>query len=653
MEKKKIFTRKRVAGIMSVLLIAALLLGGTFAFVDFGQHKTNFAKGGENVSVTLNDSYQPSADWKAGQILDKKVSVTNTLGGSDPIFVRVQFKEYFEMSKLRLVKDGTGKALLFATYAEGAKKGEFMTWADAEAGGYDYVKHTVTFADNTTKDFALTQNTELRNGIYGKEMYIPSKLKVFGNAVKANYPTQPHETQSDTNLECKYPTHKWDTCGIEADDNDQIHNYISWKLGQQIMDMGDWVTAGKPTGDFWVLDAIDGWAYWANAVQPGKHTSNIMESIKLDNMPGNNFEYYIHIDMQAVTVDQLDELKTKGATSHGKDLIDELKKPTVGWADNGDGTATKYEIVNKVLVSKETVIMGLDGVPGTGDDNKIVNPVQTVLKIVTSADIKFDGTAHYVPLGNGINLYPREDGTGPLGSGNDIVKGFGEYAQSDATGVVKDPINWRLLDIQGTKAVIVSDTVLDNLKFNNSQTDDQIWGTSNLRNWLNSSFYNTAFSAGEKAKIASTNVSMASETFRALATIAPATYEWQDFVTDAQSGTVDNVWALSGTETWKYFGKSKVITPAIAGASDPVKDPENYTNAVAKGNAYSYAKGSTQSTNEILKNNASYWLRSPGITNIAPLRATTINSYGYVNVNLALNNATIGARPAITVNLVS
>lgn len=329
MEKKKMFTRKRVTGSLTGLLIVALLLGGTFAFVDFDQHKTNFAKGGENVSATLNDSYKPSTDWKAGQKLDKKISVTNTAESGDPIFVRVQFKEYFEMSKLKLVTDGTGKGLLFATYASGAKKGAFMTWTDAQAGGYDYAKHTVTFADGSTKDFALTQNAEQRNGIYGKQMYISSNPKIFGNAVKANYPAQPHETQSDTNLECQYPAHIWDTCGIQAADGDEIHNYISWNLGDEVITMNTWLNTGKPIGDFWVLDTTDGWAYWANGIQPGKHTANIMESIKLDKMPGSNFEYYIHVDMQATTVDQLGELKTKGATTGGKDLIDELRKSTL------------------------------------------------------------------------------------------------------------------------------------------------------------------------------------------------------------------------------------------------------------------------------------------------------------------------------------
>lgn len=328
MEKKKMFTRKKVTGILSVLLVAAFLLGGTFAFVDFNQHKTNFVNGRENVSVTLNDSYKPPADWKEGQALDKKVSVTNTDGNSDPVFVKVQFKEYFEMSKLILVTDGDDKGFLFATYADGPKKGEFMTWADAQAGGYGYTKYTITYVDGTKKDFALTKNAELKNGIYGKEMYIPSVIDAFGNAVKANYPTQPHETQDDANLECNYPIHLWeDDCDIHNDaGTSDIHDYISWGMSSQIMTMDAWVTAGKNTGDFWVVDT-DGWAYWANPLQPGEHTTDIMESIKLDRMPGKHFEYYIHIDMQATTVDQLDELK--GATAGSEALIDELRKTSL------------------------------------------------------------------------------------------------------------------------------------------------------------------------------------------------------------------------------------------------------------------------------------------------------------------------------------
>jgi len=143
MQRKKGFTKKKLAGVFALVLVVALLLGGTYAWSNFDQHATNMARGGEFVDVTLNDSYTPPVRWLEGQTLGKEVSVTNPSVSTEPIYVRLQFKEYFERYEMVKVTDG-GATLLFATYATGPNIGEFMTWADAVAGGYNYTRYPVT-----------------------------------------------------------------------------------------------------------------------------------------------------------------------------------------------------------------------------------------------------------------------------------------------------------------------------------------------------------------------------------------------------------------------------------------------------------------------------------------------------------------------------
>ena len=138
------------------------------------------------------------------------------------------------------------------------------------------------------------------------------------------------------------------------------------------------MTTGKPTGNFWILDEADGWIYWATAIAPGESTSNILESVKLDVMPGASFEYYIHIDMEAVTYDDLDKWVTNGTSINGEDLIDNLildANIVVG----SDGTkylktdiVNVYEVLNddRTSQSPKVYIHDLDGsIASNGETN--------------------------------------------------------------------------------------------------------------------------------------------------------------------------------------------------------------------------------------------------------------------------------------------
>jgi|GEM_PF-1912424 len=356
---KKNKDSNRIATIMAVVLSLALILAGTYAFTDFAQHSTNPFSGGEEVSVTLNDNYTPPVEWLSGQTVNKQVSVTNTDQSNRNVYVRLQLKEYMESYNLVPVQESGGN-VLFATYADGANKGEFMTWADAVAGGYDYTEYIVNGVS-----YARTSNDELRNGIYGKAMYIYSDLNIYGTADKADYIHDEQHTD-----ECDYNVHMWDGASLanRNDASDTISDYISWTLGTDVMLMSDWLTSGKPTGNFWVLDDTDseGWLYWATAIAPGESTSNILESVTLDVMPGASFEYYIHIDMEAVTLEDLDKWITNGTSINGEDLVDTLILDAKIIVDQNDvkylicNDENVYEVLNDDRTSQSPVVYILD-----------------------------------------------------------------------------------------------------------------------------------------------------------------------------------------------------------------------------------------------------------------------------------------------------
>ena len=83
---------------------------------------------------------------------------------------------------------------------------------------------------------------------------------------------------------------------------------------------------------------------------------------------------------------------------------------------------------------------------------------------------------------------------------------FGRYWQDDTNGDgtadKKDemqPIQWRILRQDGNYALLLADKILESGKY--YKGEESSWETSDLRNWLNSNFYATAFNEKEQKAI--------------------------------------------------------------------------------------------------------------------------------------------------------
>ena len=76
---------------------------------------------------------------------------------------------------------------------------------------------------------------------------------------------------------------------------------------------------------------------------------------------------------------------------------------------------------------------------------------------------------------------------------------LGSYPQTDATGKIKDPIEWVVLerDEETKRALLLSKYVLD-CKPYNTDGKDLSWETCSLRGWMNKDFYSSAFNENEK-----------------------------------------------------------------------------------------------------------------------------------------------------------
>ncbi len=117
----------------------------------------------------------------------------------------------------------------------------------------------------------------------------------------------------------------------------------------------------------------------------------------------------------------------------------------------------------------------------------------------------------------------------------DIVT-FGSYEQ-DNNQSCTEPIEWIVLERDGSNALLLSRYCLDNVPFHDQQVETK-WADSYLREWLNDTFLYTAFSQSEREDIVSTSVTMSSNPVHG---------------TSGGSDTTDKVFLLSIDEAETYF----------------------------------------------------------------------------------------------------
>ena len=185
---------------------------------------------------------------------------------------------------------------------------------------------------------------------------------------------------------------------------------------------------------------------------------------------------------------------------------------------------------------------------------------------------------------------------------------FGRYPQ-DKDGGVK-PIEWTVMKKEENKALLLSKYILDAQPYN-KKYKRTTWETSDIRRWLNSDFYTTAFNDIEQRKIADTLV---------------RTENNPTYGTTGGNNTEDKVFLLSVGEVENFF----------------INDVERR----AKLTKYAEKKGVYKDGERC----AWWWLRSPGRDSSS---AAGVNSSGWVyrrhsdNVDSGYD----GVRPALWLNL--
>ena len=95
---------------------------------------------------------------------------------------------------------------------------------------------------------------------------------------------------------------------------------------------------------------------------------------------------------------------------------------------------------------------------------------------------------------------PEEPGIYEPGTGVTL----GSYEQDNDPDNGPEPIDWIVLECHGNRALLVSKYALETMPYYTASRTAVTWETSELRVWLNGSFWETAFTPEEQAMILTT-----------------------------------------------------------------------------------------------------------------------------------------------------
>ncbi|MBR4748292.1 MAG: hypothetical protein IK083_01795 [Abditibacteriota bacterium] len=168
-----------------------------------------------------------------------------------------------------------------------------------------------------------------------------------------------------------------------------------------------------------------------------------------------------------------------------------------------------------------------------------------------------------------------------------------------------EEIVWRVLDARDGKLLVISEQALDCAPYNKTY-EDITWEKCTLRSWLNGAFFEEAFDAAEKARIAETEVNNNNS--------AGDPPVWGGF------DTLDKIFLLSRDEAEKYF----------AGYEQRACKPTAYAKT-----RHIYREGEY----------CRWWLRSPGASS---KNAVYVNEAGDVFANgFTVHFDSNGVRPCM------
>lgn len=183
---------------------------------------------------------------------------------------------------------------------------------------------------------------------------------------------------------------------------------------------------------------------------------------------------------------------------------------------------------------------------------------------------------------------------------------YGSYEQDNNKTNGKEPIDWIILEVKDDKCLLISKHSLDAVEYHKTVGIHSTWENSFVRKWLNSTFYQNAFSSKEQKGIVLSIIDNSSSQGR------PG---WDQYTC---AETKDRLFCLSHKEVGTYFKDRK------SARTDPTKyvlEKTSYgpglTTRLSKGNGFCV-----------------WWLRSPSneeseATCVSTVDGDTVRTYHF------------------------
>ena len=184
---------------------------------------------------------------------------------------------------------------------------------------------------------------------------------------------------------------------------------------------------------------------------------------------------------------------------------------------------------------------------------------------------------------------------------------FGQYEQDNDTSTGKEAIEWLVLNKQEDKILVVSRFGLDSQKYHKERTV-LTWQDASLREWLNDTFYQSAFIEDEKKLILDSEV--------------PGDPNPR-YGTTGGRDTTDRVFLLSFAEVNKYFVDEYAL--------------------LCPGTPYCEAQGE-----HLEAGYCCWWLRTPGADNSYAMYVT---EDGAISISGSQAHYNCAVRPAMWIEL--
>lgn len=330
--------------------------------------------------------------------------------------------------------------------------------------------------------------------------------------------------------------------------------------------------------------------------------TNIITSFSL---AGKEMSFHTQVTVLAgtVTVSSSELEVMEGTTKKLKTKLDKGVLSGVSYISDNTDVAT---VVNDGV---DGIISGVSNGKATITVTANVSGSITVKEVTVSVS---DFDKGDIPIQNPVqadNFTEEDDWQGSRVN-------FGRFEQDNRISNGKEPILWRVLEVEDNSVLLLAEYGLI-CKNIHETFEDFTWETSTLRNWLNTSFLDMAFTNQERKAILDSNID------------TPDNIEWG---TKGGGNTVD-----------------KVFLPSVQDVMNPAYGfPANMETSKARMlQCTAYARKNGGYINKD-NGNTCWWLRSPGFHQ---KYADYVFTTGAITENYFIGRRYDAIRPAIRVDL--